>query len=70
MSLCLCSAGEPYRLYNLDVFGFRTESRLGLYGTVPLLFAHKSDKTLGLFWLNASETMVDVSYGPKDNEVQ
>ncbi|XP_041927218.1 neutral alpha-glucosidase C isoform X2 [Alosa sapidissima] len=62
------SGGEPYRLYNLDVFGYRTDSRLGLYGSVPLLFAHKSDKTLGLFWLNASETLVDVHYHPKDSE--
>ncbi|XP_031435628.1 neutral alpha-glucosidase C [Clupea harengus] len=59
---------EPYRLYNLDVFAYRTDSRLGLYGSVPLLFAHKSDRTLGLLWLNASETTVDLHYKPEDSE--
>ena len=69
--LCLgfCSDCEPYRLYNLDVFAYRTDSRLGLYGSVPLLFAHKSDRTLGLLWLNASETTVDLHYKPEDSKV-
>uniref|UniRef100_A0A3Q3XRP1 Uncharacterized protein n=1 Tax=Mola mola TaxID=94237 RepID=A0A3Q3XRP1_MOLML len=48
--------GEPYRLYNLDTFGYDLYARLGLYGSVPLLVAHRPDRTLGLFWLNASET--------------
>uniref|UniRef100_A0A8C3A078 Glucosidase alpha, neutral C n=1 Tax=Cyclopterus lumpus TaxID=8103 RepID=A0A8C3A078_CYCLU len=51
--------GDPYRLYNLDVFAYDLYSRLGLYGSVPLLVAHKADRTLGVFWLNASETFVN-----------
>uniref|UniRef100_A0A673A4J3 Glucosidase, alpha; neutral C n=1 Tax=Sphaeramia orbicularis TaxID=375764 RepID=A0A673A4J3_9TELE len=51
--------GEPYRLYNLDVFAYKLSSRLGLYGSVPLLVSHRPDRTLGLFWLNASETFDD-----------
>ncbi|XP_063039783.1 neutral alpha-glucosidase C [Engraulis encrasicolus] len=62
------SEDEPYRLYNLDVFGYSTDSRLGLYGSVPLLLAHKVDRTMGLLWLNASETLVDVTYSPKDSQ--
>ncbi|KAM6968671.1 neutral alpha-glucosidase C [Tautogolabrus adspersus] len=58
--------GEPYRLYNLDVFAYELHSRLGLYGSVPLLVAHKPERTLGLFWLNASETFVNVYYRPSD----
>uniref|UniRef100_A0A673A716 Glucosidase, alpha; neutral C n=1 Tax=Sphaeramia orbicularis TaxID=375764 RepID=A0A673A716_9TELE len=54
--------GEPYRLYNLDVFAYKLSSRLGLYGSVPLLVSHRPDRTLGLFWLNASETFVNVHY--------
>uniref|UniRef100_A0A8C4GXQ4 Glucosidase, alpha; neutral C n=1 Tax=Dicentrarchus labrax TaxID=13489 RepID=A0A8C4GXQ4_DICLA len=54
--------GEPYRLYNLDVFAYELYSRLGLYGSVPLLVAHKPDRTLGVFWLNASETFVNVLF--------
>ncbi|XP_016890009.1 neutral alpha-glucosidase C isoform X2 [Cynoglossus semilaevis] len=53
--------GEPYRLYNLDVFAYDLHSRLGLYGSVPLLVAHKPHRTLGVFWLNASETFVNIN---------
>uniref|UniRef100_A0AAQ5WW93 Glycoside hydrolase family 31 N-terminal domain-containing protein n=1 Tax=Amphiprion ocellaris TaxID=80972 RepID=A0AAQ5WW93_AMPOC len=58
--LRLRDTSEPYRLYNLDVFAYDLHSRLGLYGSVPLLVAHKPDRTLGVFWLNASETFVNV----------
>lgn len=61
--------GEPYRLYNLDVFAYDVYSRFGLYGSVPLLVAHKPDRTLGLFWLNASETYVNVHYSPSEHQV-
>ncbi|XP_034531614.1 neutral alpha-glucosidase C isoform X1 [Notolabrus celidotus] len=61
-------AAEPYRLYNLDVFAYELHSRLGLYGSVPLLVAHKPDRTLGVFWLNASETFVNVYYSPSDQQ--
>ncbi|XP_074516018.1 neutral alpha-glucosidase C isoform X1 [Sebastes fasciatus] len=60
--------GEPYRLYNLDVFAYDLYSRLGLYGSVLLLVAHKPDRTLGVFWLNASETFVNVHYSPSDHQ--
>ncbi|XP_072545604.1 neutral alpha-glucosidase C isoform X2 [Salminus brasiliensis] len=56
------SGSEPYRLYNLDVFGYEIGSKMGLYGSVPFLLAHNQDRTLGLFWLNASETLVDLHY--------
>uniref|UniRef100_A0A4W4GBR4 Glycoside hydrolase family 31 N-terminal domain-containing protein n=1 Tax=Electrophorus electricus TaxID=8005 RepID=A0A4W4GBR4_ELEEL len=62
------SARDPYRLYNLDVFAYEINSRLGLYGSVPLLVAHKPDTTLGVFWLNASETLVDLKYVSKHQE--
>ncbi|XP_070835122.1 neutral alpha-glucosidase C [Chaetodon trifascialis] len=60
--------GEPYRLYNLDVFAYDLYSRLGLYGSVPLLVAHRPDTTLGVFWLNASETFVNVHYSPPEHQ--
>uniref|UniRef100_A0A3Q0RXU4 Glucosidase alpha, neutral C n=1 Tax=Amphilophus citrinellus TaxID=61819 RepID=A0A3Q0RXU4_AMPCI len=61
--------GEPYRLYNLDVFAYQLYSRLGLYGSVPLMVAHKPDRTLGVFWLNASETFINIQYSPTDHQV-
>nr|XP_019953748.1 PREDICTED: neutral alpha-glucosidase C-like [Paralichthys olivaceus] len=59
---------EPYRLYNLDVFAYDLYSRFGLYGSVPLLVAHKLDRTLGVFWQNASETFVNIRYSPSDQQ--
>uniref|UniRef100_A0A8C5MH12 Glucosidase alpha, neutral C n=1 Tax=Leptobrachium leishanense TaxID=445787 RepID=A0A8C5MH12_9ANUR len=57
-----CRESDAYRLYNLDVFGYGVHSKMGIYGTVPLLLAHKASYTCGVFWHNASETMVEVNY--------
>ncbi|XP_053330417.1 neutral alpha-glucosidase C [Spea bombifrons] len=51
---------EAYRLYNLDVFGYRVADKMGIYGSVPLLLAHKPSHTCGVFWLNSSETLVEI----------
>jgi len=40
MLLC-CSGGDPYRLYNLDVFEYEVDSKMALYGSIPLMLAHK-----------------------------
>ncbi|NXJ87099.1 GANAB glucosidase, partial [Trogon melanurus] len=53
--------GDPYRLYNLDVFQYELYNPMALYGSVPLLLAHSPRRTLGIFWLNAAETWVDIS---------
>ncbi|XP_010221610.1 PREDICTED: neutral alpha-glucosidase AB-like, partial [Tinamus guttatus] len=53
-------AGDPYRLYNLDVFQYELYNPMALYGSVPLLLAHRARRTLGVFWLNAAETWVDI----------
>ncbi|PVU85443.1 hypothetical protein BB560_007018 [Smittium megazygosporum] len=52
---------EPYRLYNLDVFEYLNDSPMALYGSVPFLISHSLENTVGLFWMNPSETWVDVS---------
>lgn len=52
---------EPYRLYNLDVFEYEHDSPFGLYGSIPLLLAHKAGLTVGALWLNGAEMFVDVS---------
>lgn len=41
---------EPYRLYNLDVFEYESESSFGLYGSVPFMVAHNALRTIGAFW--------------------
>ncbi|XP_018420919.1 PREDICTED: neutral alpha-glucosidase AB isoform X1 [Nanorana parkeri] len=52
---------DPYRLYNLDVFQYELYNTMALYGAVPLLLAHNIHRTLGIFWLNAAETWVDIT---------
>ncbi|KAL0994088.1 hypothetical protein UPYG_G00117620 [Umbra pygmaea] len=60
--------GDPYRLYNLDVFQYELSNPMALYGAVPVLISHNTRRTMGLFWLNAAETWVDVSYGQGSDE--
>ncbi|KAL0274187.1 UNVERIFIED_CONTAM: hypothetical protein PYX00_006669 [Menopon gallinae] len=50
---------DPYRLYNLDVFEYELDSKMALYAAIPLLFAHGTKNTVGVFWLNAAETWID-----------
>ncbi|KAF2436767.1 putative alpha glucosidase II, alpha subunit [Tothia fuscella] len=51
---------EPYRLYNSDVFEYELDSPMTLYGAIPFMQAHRKDSTVGVFWLNAAETWVDI----------
>ncbi|XP_055368276.1 neutral alpha-glucosidase AB isoform X3 [Betta splendens] len=53
--------GDPYRLYNLDVFQYELYNPMALYGAVPVMLAHNTHRTTGIFWLNAAETWVDIS---------
>ena len=59
------SYDDPYRLYNLDVFEYEPNSPIALYGSAPILYAHdaKTGRTVGLFWLNPTETWVDLDDG-------
>uniref|UniRef100_A0A3P8YJ94 Neutral alpha-glucosidase AB n=1 Tax=Esox lucius TaxID=8010 RepID=A0A3P8YJ94_ESOLU len=61
--------GDPYRLYNLDVFQYELFNPMALYGAVPVLLSHNTHRTTGLFWLNAAETWVDISSGQGSGEV-
>ncbi|VFR00990.1 unnamed protein product [Cuscuta campestris] len=52
---------EPYRLFNLDVFEFLSDSPFGLYGSIPFMVSHgKARGSSGFFWLNAAEMQIDV----------
>jgi len=54
--------GEPYRLYNLDVFEYDLDVPMSLYGSIPLVISHSPSvgKTVGVFFNNPSEMFVDV----------
>ncbi|XP_060808019.1 neutral alpha-glucosidase AB [Amyelois transitella] len=60
VNLATTTSGEPYRLFNLDVFEFELDSRMALYAGIPVLYAHGTKRTVGVFWHNAAETWVDV----------
>ncbi|ODM92921.1 Neutral alpha-glucosidase AB [Orchesella cincta] len=51
---------DPVRLYNLDVFEYELDNVMALYGAIPYVIAHSPEATVGVLWLNAAETWVDV----------
>lgn len=51
---------NPYRMYNSDVFEYELDSPMTLYGSIPFMQAHRKGSTVGVFWLNAAETWVDI----------
>ncbi|BES89296.1 neutral alpha-glucosidase AB [Nesidiocoris tenuis] len=60
LALKTTTGGDPYRLYNLDVFEYEINNPMALYAAIPLLIAHSEERTTGVFWVNPSETWVDV----------
>lgn len=60
------TGNDPYRFYNLDVFEYELYNGMGLYGAVPFLMGHGKKNSVGVFWLNAAETWVDIA-GVKGN---
>lgn len=62
-SLCLKSTVDtdwPYRLYNVDIFEYETNSRMPMYGSIPLLVGVKPQTSVGVFWMNSADTFVDI----------
>lgn len=53
-------AGDPYRLYNLDVFEYELDNPMALYGSIPFMQAHRLKQTTGVFLLNSAEMWVDI----------
>lgn len=62
------TGGEPYRLYNLDVFEYELSSTMALYGSVPVIYGHGASTT-GVYWQNAAETWVDIAGGSTEQNV-
>lgn len=58
-------SGDPYRLYNLDVFEYEVSNPMALYGSVPVVLSQSATHgAAGVFWHNAAETWVDVRSEP------
>ncbi|GAA5893633.1 uncharacterized protein JCM6883_003587 [Sporobolomyces salmoneus] len=52
---------DPYRLYNLDVFEYDADSEMAIYGSIPLMKAHRAGSTVGVFLVSASENWIDIT---------
>lgn len=63
------TSGEPYRLYNLDVFEYELDNGMALYGSVPVIYGHGAERTSGVFWMNSAETWVDVHNANSEQNV-
>lgn len=50
----------PYRLFNVDIFEYETDSRMPMYGSIPLMIGVKPEVSVGVFWINAADTFIDV----------
>ncbi|XP_055843079.1 neutral alpha-glucosidase AB-like [Episyrphus balteatus] len=57
---------DPYRLFNLDTANYELESKMALYGSVPVIYGHGPERSAGVFWHNAAETWVDIWASKKD----
>ncbi|XP_011184104.1 neutral alpha-glucosidase AB isoform X2 [Zeugodacus cucurbitae] len=57
---------DPYRLYNTDVFEYILDSKMALYGSVPVLYGHGTQRTAAVYWQNAAETWVDIDTAEKN----
>lgn len=51
---------EPYRLFNVDIFEYETDSPMPMYGSIPYMYAHAKDRSVGVFWANAADTYIDI----------
>lgn len=60
LSLADTTSGEPYRLYNVDRAAYGFYETQGLYGSVPVLYAHSAQNSSGFFWYNSAQTFVDI----------
>ncbi|KAL1697812.1 hypothetical protein EV121DRAFT_297905 [Schizophyllum commune] len=38
---------DPFRLYNADVFEYLADSPMSLYGSIPVMYAHSAESTVG-----------------------
>lgn len=62
------SESDPYRLFNADVFEYNINSRMPMYGAIPLMIATNPKSSVGVFWVNAADTWVDIKYNEVDTK--
>ncbi|CCJ31004.1 unnamed protein product, partial [Pneumocystis jirovecii] len=60
------SYDEPYRLFNTDVFEYELDSSATLYGSIPFMYAHKKNSGAAIFWMNPTDTWIDIEKQKSD----
>ena len=60
-SMNLADTQEPLRLFNTDAFKYDHDKPIHLYGSVPLVVGHRAGSTVGLFWVNCSDTYAKIA---------
>lgn len=60
----------PYRLFNVDIFEYETNSRMPMYGSIPFLMGLKPGVSIGLFWINSADTFVDIDKTSSDKDTK
>lgn len=51
---------DPYHLYNTDMFNIFDKPKNPMYGSVPFLMGVLKNYSLGVFWINSAETIVNI----------
>jgi alpha 1,3-glucosidase len=69
LSLKDTTGTEPYRLFNVDIFEYEVQSKLSMYGSIPLMIAVKPDVSAAIFWVNAADTYIDIKKNTVDDNV-
>ncbi|KAF3986910.1 hypothetical protein FT663_04677 [Candidozyma haemuli var. vulneris] len=59
----------PYRLFNVDIFEYYSDSRMPMYGSIPIMVATKPEVSVGVLWMNSADTYVDVKKNSKPKDV-
>lgn len=60
LSLKDTTDGEPYRLYNVDIFEYPVEQKYAMYGAIPFMMSVNRNAAVGIFWVNSADTYIDI----------
>ncbi|SCU83925.1 LAME_0C07360g1_1 [Lachancea meyersii CBS 8951] len=60
--------GDPYRLFNVDVFEYNLNAKTPMYGAIPLMIGSTPKFAAGIFWVNAADTWIDIEYAEKETQ--
>lgn len=69
LSLPSTESTTPYRMFNVDYYGYPVFTKEALYGSIGVLYGVSTTTTSGVFWMNAAQTFVDI-FDNEDNGME